>query len=68
MYSDYGIDFFKNGILLGTPPTLTDAYSGGGGNYNVNITLSVAANDVIRIGTYSNDYISWDSTLSIWLQ
>ena len=67
MYSDWGIDIFKNGTLLGTPPTIADSSGGGNGtDYNVNITLSVAANDVIRIGTYSNDYIYWNATLNIW--
>jgi hypothetical protein len=68
LYSDLGINFFKNGTLLGTPPTYADANSGNGGNYNVNVTLSVAANDVIRVATVNNDYITWDATLNIWWQ
>lgn len=68
MYSDWGIDIVKNGVIQGQPPSVPDSSGGGnGGTYNVNITMSVTANDVIAFGT-SGDYIDWSTPLSIWWQ
>jgi hypothetical protein len=68
MYSDWGIDIVKNGVIQGSPPSIQDTSGGGNGaTYNVNITMSVTANDVISFGT-SGDYIDWSAPLSIWWQ
>lgn len=70
MYSDFGIDFYKNGTLLGYPPSISDNYSGNGGNYTLNVSITVAAGDAIRIGDEaSGDFYSIPSTaLNIWWQ
>jgi hypothetical protein len=65
MYSDYGIDIYKNGAFQGYPPGIADANGGNGYNYNVDITMPVAANDVIKIAS-DTDYIYWDAALNIW--
>jgi hypothetical protein len=67
MYSDYGIDFYKNGVLLGSPPSVGDANSGNGGSYNVNVSIPVSASDVITVGT-SSDYYTWSTPINIWIQ
>jgi hypothetical protein len=67
MYSDYGIDIYKNGTLQSSPPTIPDSSGGYGADYNVNITMSVNANDVIAIGTTS-DYYTWSTPINIWVQ
>ena len=66
LYSDYGIDFYKNGSIT---QSIADANGGNGGNYTLNVTISVSANDVIRIGSSSGDYYTIPSTaLNIWWQ
>lgn len=66
LYSDYGIDIYKNGSVA---YTISDNYGGNGGNYTINATISVAANDVIRFGLASYDYYSIPATaLNIWWQ
>lgn len=66
LYSDYGVDVYKNGSAT---YTIADAYSGNGGNYTLNATISVAAGDVIRIGDASNDYYTIPATaLNVWGQ
>jgi hypothetical protein len=69
-YSDFGIDFYKNGTLLGQPPSIGDANNGNGGTYSLNVSISVDNNDIIRIGSPANgDYIDFtSSTFNIWVQ
>lgn len=70
VYSDYGVDFYKNGTLLGQPPSISDANGGNGGTYSLNVSISVANNDIIRIGSLANgDFMSiGSSAFNIWVQ
>lgn len=63
LYSDFGIDVYKNGSVAYTIP---DANGGNGGTYTVNATITVAAGDVIRFGA-SGDYYTITS-LNVWWQ
>ena len=63
---DYGITFYKNGTALGYPPSIADAYSGGGGGYTLNVSISVAANDVISIGDTGGGHFLYSIPLNIW--
>jgi hypothetical protein len=69
VYSDFGVDFYKNGTLLGKPPSIEDAYGMNGGTYTLNVSISVANNDIIRIGDANNDGMSiGSSAFNIWVQ
>jgi len=63
---DYGITFYKNGTALSYPPSIADAYSGGGGGYTLNVSISVAANDVIGIGDIGGGHFLYSIPLNIW--
>jgi hypothetical protein len=66
MYSDAGVDIYKNGSAT---YTIADAYAGGGGNYTLNATITVASGDVIRIGVSTDDYYTIPATaLNVWGQ
>jgi len=65
---DYGITFYKNGTALGSPPSIADAYSGAGGGYTLNVSISVAANDVIVIGDIVGGHYLYSIPLNIWWQ
>jgi len=69
VYSDFGVDFYKNGTLLGKPPSISDNNNGNGGTYSLNVSISVATNDIIKIGNLPDDFMSIGSTaLNIWVQ
>jgi len=70
IHSDYGIDFYLNGTLLGYPPSIYDVNNGDGYDYTLNVSITVSAGDVIRIGNLSNnDFYSIPSPgLTIWGQ
>ena len=62
------VDFviYKNGVA-----SVTYADNSGGNGFQlgvVNATISVNANDTIRLGTAGSDFISWGSALNIWYQ
>jgi hypothetical protein len=63
MYSDFGIDFYKNGTIT---QSIADANSGNGFNYTLNQTITVAAGDIIRIGDASDYYSLISTALNIW--
>jgi len=65
---DNGITFYKNGTALSIPPSVADIYSGGGGGYTLNVTITVAANDIIRIGETGQGHFLSLSPLKIWWQ
>jgi hypothetical protein len=63
LYSDTDIIVYKNGS---STYSIADAYSGAGGNYTLNATISVAIGDLIRIGA-SGDYYNIPATaLNVW--
>ena len=62
-HSDYDLVIYKNGTAA---YTLSDNSGGNGYDGAVNATITVAANDVIRLGN-SGDYTSY-SALNIWWQ
>jgi len=69
MYSDLNVVVYKNGTAA---YTIADAYSGGGGIYTMNATISVAVGDVIRFGVSGTDFFSLFSgsnlTMNVWWQ
>jgi hypothetical protein len=70
MHSDFGVNIYKNNIST-IAYTIADQYGGNGGNYTLNATITVAANDIIIFGDASfGDYfdLRGGQTINIWYQ
>lgn len=67
MFSDFGVDVFKNGSTTNSY-TIADANSGGGGTYTLNGTITVSAGDTIRLGIANSDGYSLNAgqTINVW--
>jgi hypothetical protein len=78
MGEDFGVNIYKQTNGAGAFNSIYasgDNWSGGGGPYSLNLTLSVSANDVIQLDDAGNGFSIWNggsgygaSSLTIWWQ
>jgi hypothetical protein len=69
MYSDFGVEVFKNGSTTGGY-VIADSNGGNGASYTLNGTITVSAGNTIRIGTSGTDgyVVNAGQTINIWWQ